>query len=505
MKIPKSERTQSISAEVGRAIAPINITSAVPEAIGGLGRELGRIGEDIGKRQVEQDRIQNAIKKQQDKLQKEQDQNDALDAYIGLRDDIFIEENSLKERQGKDAIGITKEAATRYQTTYDKRSNALSDGARLRLKELSHTHRSSFLKEMATQEAGQKKVYEASIEAGFVANALTEVRANPLDMGRFDAHIARVGAAVDRVHRGKDVEYREGLKAEYSLSMRKAQLDGAKDQGLGVAEIFIEQNREAIGEPLANKYLKEIAKEKKIVEKDEKSKQEADEKQAHIDEEREIGDLFLAKDYTGAYKRVQNSILLTGDEKKTWGTAIDSAVEGKGKEADPYKNSDDKFATKFFKECAEGLHNPEDIVPIVGKLNRADARYARQTATMALAPERQALSKMIESAVKEGKDKILGSNYLYMGAEDVAIKQAGEFERSFRRTILDAEDDETRFKMLDEKSKDYILPRLLKGFTSPEYTLPDGQPDLSPLWIAPGSKPLSGINSKPVKNLWGEK
>lgn len=55
----------------------------------------------------------------------------------------------------------------------------------------------------------------------------------------------------------------------------------------------------------------------------------------HDNEERDIGNLFMAKDYAKAYTMAFSSKYLSGDEKKTWSTAIEAAAKEKAEKADP--------------------------------------------------------------------------------------------------------------------------------------------------------------------------
>jgi len=58
-------------------------------------------------------------------------------------------------------------------------------------------------------------------------------------------------------------------------------------------------------------------------------------KLAHDDEDRQVGDLFMKGEYTQAYSLAQQSRYLTGDEKRTWATSIESASKVKEDEIDP--------------------------------------------------------------------------------------------------------------------------------------------------------------------------
>jgi len=59
-------------------------------------------------------------------------------------------------------------------------------------------------------------------------------------------------------------------------------------------------------------------------------------KVAHDDEDRQVGDLFMKGEYTQAYSLAQQSKFLTGDEKRTWATSIESASKVKEDEIDPF-------------------------------------------------------------------------------------------------------------------------------------------------------------------------
>lgn len=58
-------------------------------------------------------------------------------------------------------------------------------------------------------------------------------------------------------------------------------------------------------------------------------------KLAHDNEDREVGNLFMKGEYTQAYSLAQQSKFLTGDEKRTWATSIESASKVKEDEIDP--------------------------------------------------------------------------------------------------------------------------------------------------------------------------
>lgn len=73
----------------------------------------------------------------------------------------------------------------------------------------------------------------------------------------------------------------------------------------------------------------------KVSQSEQEKKIKEQEKLNHDNEDREIGDLFMKKDFTGAYNKAQLSKHLTGDEKRTWATSIESASKIKEDEIDP--------------------------------------------------------------------------------------------------------------------------------------------------------------------------
>jgi hypothetical protein len=56
---------------------------------------------------------------------------------------------------------------------------------------------------------------------------------------------------------------------------------------------------------------------------------------AHNNEEREIGNAFLEKNFAKVYTMAYSSKLLTGDEKEKWGKAAETAAKEKAEKADP--------------------------------------------------------------------------------------------------------------------------------------------------------------------------
>jgi len=73
----------------------------------------------------------------------------------------------------------------------------------------------------------------------------------------------------------------------------------------------------------------------KVFGNEQEKKLKEQQKIAHDDEDRQVGDLFMKGEYTQAYSLAQQSKFLTGDEKRTWATSIESASKVKEDEIDP--------------------------------------------------------------------------------------------------------------------------------------------------------------------------
>ena len=73
----------------------------------------------------------------------------------------------------------------------------------------------------------------------------------------------------------------------------------------------------------------------KVLGNEQEKKLKEQQKVAHDDEDRRVGDLFMKGEYTQAYSLAQQSKFLTGDEKRTWATSIESASKVREDEIDP--------------------------------------------------------------------------------------------------------------------------------------------------------------------------
>ncbi len=73
----------------------------------------------------------------------------------------------------------------------------------------------------------------------------------------------------------------------------------------------------------------------KVFGNEQEKKVKEQQKIAHDEDDRQVGDLFMKGEYTQAYSLAQQSKFLTGDEKRTWATSIESASKIKEDEIDP--------------------------------------------------------------------------------------------------------------------------------------------------------------------------
>ncbi len=81
--------------------------------------------------------------------------------------------------------------------------------------------------------------------------------------------------------------------------------------------------------------LEQVNRASKIQLNENEKKIKEQQKIAHDDEDRQVGDLFMKGEYTQAYSLAQQSKFLTGDEKRTWATSIESASKVKEEKIDP--------------------------------------------------------------------------------------------------------------------------------------------------------------------------
>uniref|UniRef100_A0A6M3XRY1 Uncharacterized protein n=1 Tax=viral metagenome TaxID=1070528 RepID=A0A6M3XRY1_9ZZZZ len=322
MRIPGSQRTETIPG--GANVAPISPAAAAApyQALAGMGEAVSGLGEILQKRQQ--------------KMQEERDYLDAINAQMELEDYSRGRKAEMSQLMGQDALNIFP----LYQNDFEKRatdiSSKLSEGAKARFNQLALSTRKTHLDSVATHVATEAKAYTKDSRDAWLGSRIKAMAENPLS---FDAELQKGNAVIDATTPGP-----EGVleKDKFYDAARSAQLESLVNSDPQLAKKYIEENRNKIGTKLSQEFSQKAQTKQKQRDAEEKVRQdEFDkkmdemEKRAHDKEERDISNLYLSEDYTKALNAVHNSQYLTGDEKKTWGDSLKKAAKEKPEKLDP--------------------------------------------------------------------------------------------------------------------------------------------------------------------------
>jgi len=337
-------------------------------------RAIGRIGELIGIRAQE--------------MKQERDAAVVGDIYNQWRDEDRKILSDLFNRKGKDAAGLEQEYDKFFVKSAGGTDQAAENGAQqAELKNMLARRREQNLDNLARYQAAEGQRYLKEQQAGIFANAVEDGR----QAGKDDKALANAiyGAAnwIGKAYPSMAPEAKEALGNEVKSKILIANIEGKIEDDPDRAIEDIEKWREGLGGAYGD--LKQVAKAKqksKLIDNLQAELQlkyeengvpnfakmrkdlthqkgvpgdvkfevrqwvdayqnqyestvVSNEIEAHDNAEREIGMLFLDGDYVGVRQKLREyKNFLSGDEIKSWATAIKNAPNAE-KKIDPVKNA----------------------------------------------------------------------------------------------------------------------------------------------------------------------
>jgi len=322
MRIPGSQRTETIPG--GANVAPISPAAAAApyQALAGMGEAISGLGE--------------VLQKRQQKMQEEMDYLDAINAQGKLKDYVRAKKAEMVRLHGQDARDIYPLYQQDFEKTITDISSTLSEGAKARFEALAHSTRDTYLDSVSNYQAIQRQVYLKDSRDAYLNDSMTTISDNPLS---FDAELQKANTVIDATTPGQGGVLE---KDKFYDAARSAQLESLVNSDPQLAKKYIEENRNKIGTKLSQEFSQKAQIKQKQRDAEEKVRQDEFDKKmnemenrAHDKEERDISNLYLSEDYTKALNAVHNSQYLTGDEKKTWGDSLKKAAKEKPEKLDP--------------------------------------------------------------------------------------------------------------------------------------------------------------------------
>lgn len=243
-----------------------------------------------------------------------------------------------------------------------------------------------------------------------------------------------------------------------------------------------------------------------------KNQAKSDQKEAEANmKKRELvafGNAVLKKDYSAALQILDQSNLITNKVE------LMNQVTKASEEADPFKKSDPEFIGNLFIEAALGMVDPETIFPVPDKLSRTDYTLVKGLAEYAQKPEKKYINDLTGMVLQEVDRQIFGVDDISALSLTESVRQkyasqAGIAKRFILSALMKAETDEDKTDLLDQTSKNFILPKAFQaaGFEGYSIEPPRFKSKTSPGLFYPsaGSQKSTLPGKRPVKSLWEEK
>jgi len=323
MRIPGSQRTETIPG--GANVAPISPAAAAApyQALAGMGEAISGLGEVLLKRQA--------------KMQQDRDYLDALGAQMELEDYSRARKAEMSQLMGQDALDIFP----LYQDDFEKKatdiSSKLSEGAKARFNKLALGTRKTYLDSVATHVATQTKAYTKDSRDAWLGSRIKTMAENPLS---FDAELQKGNAVIDATTPGpegvleKDKFYKTARAAQLDMLLKKDNL-----VALGISEEYVDSIREQIGEDLYLEYKDKFKTRRNAIE----AKQREEAKRIKSDYELEIGNTVSGhinkKNYPDALDAIEKAKVDETAKRKLYSLVNTAIKTGKEPATDPEVNA----------------------------------------------------------------------------------------------------------------------------------------------------------------------
>lgn len=379
-----------------------------------------------------------------DRMKQERDAAVVGDIYNEWRDADRDQLSQLLSLKGQEAANLGEKYDQWYNDGFSKANERSENGTQQKaLQTLLDRKREQNLDILARYESQERKRYKAEVETGLVSQAEQDIRLAGFDNEAVNENISTLFEWMDAAYPGQDLT---ALKQKYKSQLLFANAQTRIDEDPDRADEFIEANKLDLGEsyfalkdsakkeskqnlidnvqaelqvkyetgglPDFDKMRKDLTHNKDIpfdvkfevrqwldaYEAQYTSKATSSQKQAHDEEERAIGMAFLEGNYADVRNMLRRSEYLTGDELKTWTTAINKAA--KEAPVDPVMQAAEivRINDMIIDKVPRDLVRREIIIsPYLGNkkekyLNKLD----------------QELSSELESARSEAKKRIKG-------------------------------------------------------------------------------------------------
>jgi len=323
MRIPGSQRTETLTGSGN--IAPLNQAAiAAPyQALAGMGETISGLGE--------------LLQKRQQKMQEERDYLDAINAQGKLEDYARAKKVEIAQLHGQDALDIYPLYQQDFEKTATDISSLLSEGARARFEALAHATRKTYLDSVSGHVATQAQVYTKDSRDAYLNSRTKTIIENPLS---FDSELQKANAVIDPTTPGP-----EGVlkRDEFYKAARIAQLDTLlkKDNlvALGISEEYVDSIRDQIGKDLYLDYKDKFKTRRGAIE----AKQREEAKRIKSDYELEIGNTVSGhinkKNYPDAIVAIDDAKVDDTAKRKLYSLVNTTMKSGKETATDPGVNA----------------------------------------------------------------------------------------------------------------------------------------------------------------------
>ena len=226
MRIPGSQRTETIPG--GANVAPISPTAAAApyQALAGMGEAVSGFGEVLLKRQQ--------------KMQEERDFWDGQRAANQFTDESLGEFSKRHSKVGIEARGATEEHQIYFDKRVDEIAQTLTPTAADYFKKRSQGVRDRQLWNLSNKEAAEEDNYKDSVLAGVIVKFQEEIAQNPK---RYNQFLANAYQVIDSRYPGLD---NSKTKAMVAKNYRATQLESFINSDPQFAKQYIEANRDTI-------------------------------------------------------------------------------------------------------------------------------------------------------------------------------------------------------------------------------------------------------------------
>jgi len=448
MRIPGSQRTETIPG--GANVAPISPAAAAApyQALAGIGEAVSGLGEVLLKRQQ--------------KMQEKMDYLDAINAQGKLKDYTRTKKAEMVKLHGQDARGIYPLYQQDFEKTATDISSTLSEGAKARFEALAHSTRDTYLDSVSNYQAIQRQVYIKDSRDAYLNDSMTTISDNPLS---FDIELQKANAVIDATTPGpegvleKDKFYKTARVAQLDVLLKKDNL-----VALGISEEYVDSIRDQIGKDLYLEYKDKFKTRRTALE----TQQRETINRANLDAERTLSDNVYSsidkKDYANALDIIDHSSV-NATKMHQLRTAVNTAMkEG----INPYNNLDYEYINDLTKKAQSGeIKDPNTIIAIPNKMDRETANYIRAVAERALKPgedfalelERKALANL-EKRINETQD------FFGVTLTEDSAKRSYQAWTELKFALDKEEDPLKRLDMLNPQNRNYVVDSIAAKYVA---------------------------------------